>query len=200
MRQGASRGGACSLSAISGQCPSVDRCCAINAGPKWQKANKLRPVYWPASRGRAPVVICDSQQNAHDPLAFRQKRNPETRDLGLKTCVSVGLAKHIPAVARLRCLACCCGSRDHVRLVDCCGYPQERARVRLKRKRWPTLIDSRRFRQHLKSPFGTILDNGRKLRESIKRRTANGYAMPTSPFLHVQHNTVGQSLQQSERG
>ena len=117
-------GGACSLSAISGQCPSVDRCYAISAGPKWQKANKLRPVYWPASRGRAPAVIRDNQLNAHGPLAFRQKRNAETRDLGLRTRVSVRLTKHIPAVARLRCLACCCGSRDPVRLVDCCGYPQ----------------------------------------------------------------------------
>ena len=97
-------------------------------------------------------------------------------------------------------LACCCGSKDHVRLVDCCGYPQESARVRLERKRWPTLIDSRRFRQHLKSPYRPIPGNGRKLRESIKRRMTNGYAMPTSPFLHVQHNTVGQSHLKLKRG
>ena len=59
VRRGRRRGvgGACSLSAISGQCPSVDRCYAISAGPKWQKANKLRPVYWPASRGRASAVF-----------------------------------------------------------------------------------------------------------------------------------------------
>ena len=80
VRRGRRRGvrGACSLSAISGQCPSVDRCYAINDGPKWQKANKLRPVYWPASRGRTPAVIRDNQQNAHSPLTFHQKRNAET--------------------------------------------------------------------------------------------------------------------------
>ena len=72
------RGGACSLSAISGQCPSVNRCCAMNAGPKWQKANKLRHVYWPASRGRTLAITCNRQQSAPEPWAIRHRQNAET--------------------------------------------------------------------------------------------------------------------------
>ena len=50
------------------------------------------------------------------------------------------------------------------------------------------------FSAALEKPFGPLPGTDRKRRESIKRRTANGYAMPTPPLLHVQHNTVGQCL------
>ena len=48
-------------------------------GRKQQKPTKLGHLNFPASRGRAPVVICNRQQNALVPLTTRQKRNAETR-------------------------------------------------------------------------------------------------------------------------
>ena len=42
---------------------------------KRRKSKKVGHIPVPTSRGRAPAVNRDNQQNAHGPLAFRQKRN-----------------------------------------------------------------------------------------------------------------------------
>ena len=166
---------------------------------KRRKPQKVGHLSAPASRGRAPAVVCNSQHDTHGFLIVRRKRNTETRDRRLKTRGGGETTSQPPALQRTF------SPRSRVCGVSLVATDQrfmrimltvaDRGRARPREAgagRWPSLIDFCCFRPHQNASegrFGAMAENGGN-RSRVGRPTG-----VHRRFLHLLHfytaNTVG---------